>query len=78
MGEWKHISIILDLDTGRSGQLHDKTTLTPRKSLRYELDGGLGALQTRAGSCKEEILPLPGIETGPSSQLLLAKPTKLS
>jgi hypothetical protein len=60
--------IILDLGTGRSklDSFRTRPLYTWGKGLLYKLDRRLTALQGRPGRCREEILPLSGIDPGSS------------
>jgi hypothetical protein len=52
-----------------SGQLHAPAALLSGRDPWYTFDRRLGGPQSRSGRCEleENLLPLPGIEPGPSS-----------
>jgi hypothetical protein len=63
-----------------SGQFHAPAAFSSEKEPPIPLGRRLGGPQSRSGSCGEEknLLPLPGLESLPSSMQSLAIPKKLS
>jgi hypothetical protein len=62
-------SFLISALDGVSSQIHAPTALPKTKSPRYPLDRSLGRPQSRSERFGEEknLLPLPGIESQPSS-----------